>query len=201
MSHVSHWKIERRSGVCVRCERVFEDGEKHASTLSVTGEALARADLCAGCWSQAPAARGERAADTLFWWFTRHTSEKRKTLQLDLASLERLFVELEGRPEARVRELRYVLCLLLMRKRRLKLEKVEREEAGESFLVRRPRRDERLRVFAFDFDAARIAEVRSELQAIFDGVDEGGVALGSEEGEAEAPGAPGRPEQPEPSRV
>ena len=92
-------------------------------------------------------------------------------MALDLESLEKLFLQLEGRSERAVRELRYLLCLLLMRKRRLKVERVERGADGESFLVKRPRRDARHRVFVFDFDEQRMTELREQLQAIFDGAE------------------------------
>ena len=170
---MAQWKIERRQGACSSCEVVFADGEHHASTLVMDAdEGLERRDLCDRCWREAgsPESGGPSSvgAGSLFWWFTRHQVEVRKTVKLDLASLEQLFVQLEGREELRVRELRYVLCLLLMRKRRVKLERVLREGESESFLVKRPRVDERYRVHVFDFDAERVAEIRGELQAIFD---------------------------------
>ena len=92
---------------------------------------------------------------------------------------------LEGRSERRLRELRYVLCLLLMRKRRLKIVRILRDAEGESMLVRRPRRQEQLRVFVFDFDAQRMGELREELLRVFDS-DEGLASLSAgEAGEAE----------------
>ena len=228
---MSRWKIERRGPGCHECDRPFEDGERHACSLTLVpfaeteegiaqaesaaqaeakgaqpkakgkaakanpapespdpdDEILVRRDLCSGCWQgdEAP----EREAD-LFWWFTRHQEKVSRSVSLDLDSLEQLFLQLEGKGERPVRELRYVLCLLLMRKRRIKVERVLRDEAGESFLVKRPRRDERYKVFVYDFDAERMAEIRDELQAIFDGAEAHGVSLAdagdsSDEDEAE----------------
>jgi len=191
---MAEWKFERRQGACGRpeCAREFEDGERHASLLTVEDDQLQRTDLCHTCWRALSQDEGgqERA---LFWWFTRHSVGKKRTLQLDIASLEQLFVQLEGKDEPiHLREVRYVLCLLLMRKRRLKVEKVERSEEGESFLVKRPRRDERYRVFVVDLPAERLDGVRDRLQAIFDGAEAGleveSPDASSEEGE-ESPGA------------
>ena len=170
------WKIERRAGTCRVCERAFEDGERHGSFLEVGEEGLTRGDLCEPCWAERTADAGESeardgGATTLFWWFTRHLASGKKAVQLDLESLEQLFVQLEGRKEEPVRELRYVLCLLLMRKRRVKIEKVVRSAEGESFQVKRPRREERFQVFVYDFSPERMAELRDELQAIFDGAE------------------------------
>jgi hypothetical protein len=206
---MSEWKITRRRGVCSACEREFEDGERHVSTLRISPEGFARAELCGAWWRRRPedatsaacrtacqarVAQGDEAGvEDLFWWFSRHSVAPRRTLKLDLESLERLFVELEGRAEPRLRELRYVLCLLLMRKRRLKVDRIERSPEGESFLVHRPRREETFRVFVYDFSPARMDEIRAELQTIFDGAE----PLGETPGEGIEPGA-GSPEEAEP---
>jgi hypothetical protein len=105
-----------------------------------------------------------------FWWSTHHQAKAPKTLQMDMDALQRLFLELSDREETKLRELRYVLCLLLMRKKRVKLERILRDASGESFIVRRPKLDDRYTVEVFDFTPERMAEVREHLQAIFDGV-------------------------------
>ncbi len=181
----STWTISRRQGRCAETERDFEEGERHISLLTVIEGALQRADLSVGAWDslQARIEAGE-AAPPLFHWFTRHHVERKKTVQLDLESLDRLFLELEGRDELQVRELRYVLCLLLMRKRRVKVEKVLREGDEEAFIVKRPRDDRRYKVFVYDFEADRLDEVRAQLQAVFDGAEgPHGIRLGLEDGD------------------
>ena len=186
---MADWKISRRRGMCTSCERDFDDGERHLSSLRVTAEGLERADLCQGCQEEGGAPVGGAAgAQDLFWWATRYEAERRRTVQLDLESLERLFLELEGNDLERLQELRYVLCLILMRKRRLKVERVLRTAEGEAFRVKRPRRDERYEVRIFDFTPERMAEIRTEMQSIFDGAEVvEGVDLAEIPGEIEAP--------------
>ena len=181
----STWTISRRQGRCAETEREFEEGERHISLLTVIEGSLPRADLSVGAWEglQGRIEAGE-AEPPLFHWFTRHHVERKKTVQLDLESLDRLFLELEGREELQVRELRYVLCLLLMRKRRVKVEKVLREGDEEAFIVKRPRDDRRYKVFVYDFEADRLDEVRAQLQAVFDGAEgPHGIRLGLEDGD------------------
>jgi hypothetical protein len=156
------WKFQRRQARCSACESGFADGERHVSMLTIGGEEISRRDMCVGCWEK----RGP--AGDLFFWFTRQRVDRRR-LQLDLATLERLFLQLEGRAEPKVRELRYILCLLLMRKRRLKLVRVSRDAEGESLIVRRPRRTEACTVWVFDFTPERVDELRRELIQIFEG--------------------------------
>ena len=119
-----------------------------------------------------------------FWWTTRHLAVAPKTIAMDMDALQRLFLELQGREEKPLRELRYVLCLLLMRKKRVKLERILREEGGESFIVRRPKTEERYTVEVFDFTKERMAEIREHLQAIFDGVDSDEALAAAARGEA-----------------
>ena len=164
---MAQWKIRRRQGECSACEHVFTDGERHASLLRVDGDDLQRGDLCDACWAE-----HETGGDDLIWWFTHHQENKKRTLALDLATMERLFMELADRDTEQLKEVRYLLCLLLMRKKRVKLERILRDENGESFIVHRPKSEDRYTVEVFDFTPERMAEVRAHLQAIFDGVDE-----------------------------
>jgi hypothetical protein len=161
---MTEWTFRRREAACQACGRPFADGERHASSLAVVGEVLAREDACTGCW----VARSPR--DDLFHWFTRHRLGKRG-LQLDLGTLEALFVRLESRAESRVREMRYLLALLLVRKRRLRIDRIRREPDGETMWVHRPRRKESFRVHVFDFTAERLAELRTDLVLLLEGSD------------------------------
>jgi hypothetical protein len=161
---MAEWKITTRTPECSACGRTFPEGERHVSALSLQGEELQRIDACEACF------RPEPGREDLFFWFTR-TRAGRRGLEFDLPTLEQLFLRLEGRSEKRIREVRYVLCLILMRKRRLKLQRVERGPEGEAMLVRRPRRDEAWRVFVFDFGPERLEELRHELLQVFEGAD------------------------------
>lgn len=162
----SEWKFRRREAQCRACGTAFQEGQRHASVLLIQAEDLSREDICLACWQ-------ERAADTdLFFWFTRHAAG-RKRFELDLVTLEQLFVHLEGRSEEKVRELRYLLCLILMRKRRLKLERVQRNAASPSMVVRRPRQKETFEVSVFEFSPERIEELRRDLLQIFEGAEPG----------------------------
>lgn len=188
---MAEWKIRRRADACSLCGAAFQEGERYVSALLLDEDEIAREDACSACW----AGRRGNVDDELFFWFTRHRPERRRTLQLDLASLEALFETLGRREETAARELRFVLCLLLMRKRRLKLEKVVRDADGEAMLVRKPRRKDTQRVYVFDFTPERLAELKGELQEVFEGADgardEGdeGPAAPAEDDAEEGPGS------------
>ena len=174
---MTQWKFTKRQPACRHCARAFENGEPHVSALAMRTDELAREDVCLACWKTQPP-RGD-----LFWWRTRHDAERKRGIALNLEALEALFVRLEGSSEGQLAELRYVLCLVLMRKRRLKIERVERDAEGESLVVTRPRRPEVFRVTVFDFSPEKIDELRTRLQEVFEGAE-------SLEGDASAAGAP-----------
>jgi hypothetical protein len=174
---MSDWKIRRLRGECAKCERAFEtDGERLLTQVRFADDELVREDFHPECW--------EEPSDAIYWWATRREVKGKNTLALDFELIERLFFQLEERKEDKIRELRYLLCLMLMRKRRLKLLKVQRGKDGEAMLVRRPRHKEEWRVFVYDFEPERLDALRGELATLLDGdfeEDGEGAELSSED--------------------
>ena len=162
---MADWKLGRRHDACAGCEKTFEDDDPHFSLLSVAEGALVRNDVCPDCFARGGEGAGE---NDLTWWRTRKRAKQSKGPQLDLESVENLFVALEEREEQKLRELRYLLCLVLMRKRRVKIVRVLRLPDGEAFSVKRPRRDEELTVYVYELDPERQAELKAELVHLFD---------------------------------
>jgi hypothetical protein len=161
---MSVWNLRRQRIVCAACDEDFADRARYFSLLHAAQEGLSRRDYCVACWS-----RRETESADLFWWRTRHSERTPRGLALNLEALEALFLALEGRNDLRIKELRFLLCLLLMRKRRLKTVRMIRDQGSDAFVVRRPRRQEEFTVFVFDFTPERMAELREELRSIFAG--------------------------------
>src|SRR5687768_5384502 len=134
---MSVWNLRRHRIACATCEATFPDNARYLSLLSSAHGEISRVDHCLGCW----AARKPEDTD-LFWWRTRHAPSARRVLALNLEALEALFLALEGKQDLAVQELRLLLCLLLMRKRRLKTVRMSRAQDRDAFVVRRPRRQE-----------------------------------------------------------
>jgi hypothetical protein len=160
---VSDWRIHRREARCSGCERAFEEGESIFSLLFFEAERLRREDRCPACFERS------RHAGDLFFWRTRHQSDRRARFAVDFEAIEELFLSLEGRPEEALRELRYLLALLLLRKKRLKLVGVRRGAGGETFCLRRPRRQEEFEVQVFELDSERARVLKAELARVFEG--------------------------------
>lgn len=160
---MSEWRIHRREVLCGQCRKPFEEGEALYSLLHLDPDALRREERCGACFT-AP----EAGADVLFWR-TRHATDKKQRLAVDFDAIEELFLALESRKEPRSMELRYLLALLLLRKKRLKLVGVRRGEGGETMCVRRPRRTEEFEVGVFELDGERARALKADLARIFEG--------------------------------
>jgi len=176
---MADWKLANRKALCNSCEREFSEGEALYSLLVIEDGELQRHERCDACWDEAPVDAG---VDTLpIWWRTNH-QEGRRGPRLDLDSIQSLFLGLDQPGTEELSELRYLLSLILMRKRRLKMVKVVRGERGEGFIVRRPRRKEELFVAVYDLNAERTAQLRETLVGLFDGADAGQLLSSSEGG-------------------
>lgn len=160
------WKTPKQGPACAACDHEFEEGESHFSLLLLDEDSFGREDRCLGCFEDMET---DQEASAHVFWRTRRKPPRRRGLALDFESVERLFLALEGRTEERLGELRFLLSLLLMRKKRLKLVRVKRSAEGEAMILRRPRRDESLSVRVFDLTPDRTEALRAELEKIFEG--------------------------------
>jgi len=191
---MNDWRIHRREHRCARCERAFEEGEELFSLLFFEEDRLRREDHCAACFDGPPAgeSRGELLSELLpelLFWRTHHAQDRSKRFAVDFAAIEELFVALEGGPKER-QELRYLLALLLLRKKRLKLVGVRRHPSGETLCVRRPRRQEEFEVLVFELDSERALALKSELARVFEGAGVEALAVAREEAAPDAGGIP-----------
>lgn len=130
-------KIPALSRTCASCGAPFPPGAEVYSVMSL--REAGRRDLCPACFS---AAQAGSAADQVHWK-TRRPIPSRGEATVDLDSVTELFHRLLADPRPEVAGLRYVVALLLVRKRRIKLAQptagTSDEESGQGLLVQDPR--------------------------------------------------------------
>ena len=110
------WDVQRTQGQCAETGRTIEENEEFFSVLFEQGESFRRADYCLEAWTGPP-------PDSFCHYKTRIPQRhKKKQLLVDNEMLRSFFERLadEGQP-IRV-QFRFVVALILMRKRLLKLE-------------------------------------------------------------------------------
>lgn len=119
---------------CAITGRTFAPGEPYFSTLSIDGAEAVRRDYAADAWPGPP-------EGAIAWWRSRMAEgegARPKLAPQDV--LINLFVELAEQPqEARFR---YVLGLLLLRRRIVKLEETRIEDDGAVMVLDCPRREQ-----------------------------------------------------------
>ncbi len=154
------------SRVCAATGRPFEPGEKIFACLYEENGEIRRRDLCADAFAST-----ERPQNALAWWSSRlpRDGEKKEKLAPNDALLD-LFESLAARPDEAA--LRYVLALLLTRRRILRFEREEidfgpdlddRPDPAPSIVVFSPRRDASYVVPVVEMNAAEIAAVETRL--------------------------------------
>lgn len=161
------WKIARRQGQCTGCEHAFVDSETIFSVLRFRDDELQRGDLCSDCFE------ARDPAEDLIFWRTAH-SEKREGLRVDfdlvLAALPKLAADDRGER----RDLAFLMALLLVRHRRLRLKGVSRRKGKEFMVLRKVRSQDSFEIEARDLDPERRARLTAELGELMDPTREGG---------------------------
>ncbi len=124
------WEINKPLGQCYGTGREIEPGEDYFGALVETGEGLQRRDFCVDYWeSEKP--------DVFCYWKTRlpHPNQK-KQIFVDDDMILAFFERLEKETEQEKVNFRFVLALILMRKRRLKYDATRLEDDKEIWRLR-----------------------------------------------------------------
>lgn len=150
------YQVDRCTRHCATSGRMLAEGEEFFSLLRREGAELKRYDYAVENWSEPP-------ADAVAWWKSRMPSRETKKGQLAPSDvLLQVFTELENVTEKR--DMRYVLALLLVRRRVLRLEETQADPSGQELLTLYCPRDESTHQVAVVVpDDARADEIQNEL--------------------------------------
>src|ERR1700676_844392 len=152
------YEVQRFTRRCAATDREFAPGETFFSVLMAEGAAVVRHDYAAEAWPGPPAA-------ALGWWKSQLPGADAKPKKPQWAPSDvmlQLFDELAERPEQI--DLRYVLALLLLRRRVLRLEDTEGDAGGnETMLLYCPRRETEYRVTVSIPDPSRTQQIQQDL--------------------------------------
>ncbi len=150
------YEVQRCTRHCAATGRELAPGETFYSTLSSEGADVVRRDYSAEAWQGPP-------EGVLGWWKS-HMPE-RDAKKLHWAPNDVMLELLESTEgQADRQDFRYVLALLLVRRRVLRLEGTERDDDGREFSVLYcPRRETTYRVVTAPPDEARVIEIQAEL--------------------------------------
>ena len=162
------YDIAKMAGACTKCGRVLDEGEAYVAALAERGEDLERQDWCLACWDHNG---GDESAGWYGQWRTSvPVRQQKKRLFVDHAMLLNLFHRLQDDPMPVRVSFRFVLALVLMRKKLLVYESSARDDADrEVWTMRQKGADQTFEVVNPQLDADKIAEVSGQLSEILQG--------------------------------
>ena len=155
------YEIQRSAKACAATGREFAPGEEFFSALVAAGKEWKRCDYSAAAWHGPP-------EGAIGWWKSQMPGQgPRRGHWAPNDLLLSFFDELAQQPDKQ--DMRYVLALLLVRRRVMRLEEEQRDDAGqERLLLYCPRRDAQYEVPAMALDAARIDEIQQVLAKLLE---------------------------------
>jgi hypothetical protein len=163
------FEVQRCTRCCAATDRALEPGDECYSVLEVQGADVIRKDYCSDAWKGAPAA-------AFGWWKSRVPEPTAKKIKLAPNEvLLELFDQLADKNEQQ--DLRYVLALLLVRRRVLRVDVANEQPHGEqgdaimnhgaeSMTLYCPKRDTTCDVAISMPSGERIEEIQQQLSEL-----------------------------------
>lgn len=161
------WDIARSERRCTACEREFAEEEPYYSALYDAGEGFERKDFCPECWEAEDSAH--RGRPFSHWKTEIPRADQPRKMFVDDAVIFDFFTRLaDEEHQPTKRNFRYILGLMLMRKKRLKFKDVVRDNGKEYLVLRRSRTKEEHRVLNPDLSEEELLQVKTELTQILE---------------------------------
>ncbi|HZT80730.1 MAG TPA: hypothetical protein VFA26_10925 [Gemmataceae bacterium] len=154
---MTDYQIQPNTRRCAATGRELRPGEKFYSVLLDEGGKFVRHDYAGDAWHGPP-------PNAFSFWSGRVPAQEQKArLRIDDELLMDCFARLEGQPEADRVNFRYVVALLLMRRKRLKFEEARTEAGQEVLRLRCTRTGTQHDVINPGLDEEQMAAVQEEV--------------------------------------
>jgi len=127
---MDNWEINKPLGQCFGSGKLIEPGHEYVGALVATEEGLQRRDFCAEFWER------EKPQVFCYWRSRLPRPDEKKQLFVDDEMLMAFFERLAEESEREKVNFRFVLALILMRKRRLKYDAAKTEHGREIWRLR-----------------------------------------------------------------
>ena len=157
----SGYAVPRPNGKCAVCGRDIPPGEKFVAAIRETPTGLERLDVSLDCWQTF-----DHANLLGFWQTTMPRPEEKKKLFVDDQVLCDLFERLADVTEPAKINFRFVLGLILMRKRLIIYETTRHDAGRDVWVVRLKGKDQRLDLTDPKLNEQEMTEVSQQLGQI-----------------------------------
>ena len=156
----SEWNIPPRAEQCAACGRAFEDGQTIRACIHAADGGFARTDVCENC----PIPED---LEPLGLWRTRfRLPQSDPKPQFDRGGLLELLAETAETSDPQSLKFRFVLALLLWRKKALRLIDTRRSGGAELWDFAEPKTGTRHRVVRPELTEDDLARLSAQLEAL-----------------------------------
>ena len=161
------YSFSKTSGQCAVCKSSMACEQEFMATIREQDEDIVREDYCLPCWQAQPR---DNQPDIMGVWQGRVPKpDEKKKLFIDNELLMNLFQRLEGSDEPAKVNFRFVLALILMRKKLLVYDRAEKKPEGvEVWHMHFKGSDQAHLVTDPHMDEDKIAEVSQNLGQILE---------------------------------
>lgn len=157
------WHIARRTRTCAGSGEAIPAGAPFFSALIETDETFERKDFLPAAWPEV-----DKTAFFSYWKNKGAEAKEEKKQTVDYDRLIAFFDGLEGAEDPQKRLFRYVLALILVRRRRLRLEDAGRTDAGDRLIVYDRRSEKTLEIHSPEATREELDAVQSKLNELFE---------------------------------
>lgn len=163
----TEWQMPRAGKACAACEHAFDIGEEFRAALYETADGYERQDYCQSC------APRTQPAPVGTWLTHRPAPVSKKTQPFDRQVVYEFFRRLEPAGEPEKVQLRFVVALLLWRRKVLKFERAVAEGGHEYWEFRATGADDQHRVSRPDLDEEELQRLSEQLEQLMAGAPGG----------------------------
>ncbi len=154
------WNMPRRAEGCLRCQRAFEVGEVFQTQLYETPAGYQRRDYCLRC----PA--DEFPPPVGVWQTRRPEPSAKKVFAFDRDAVLAFFERLDDSDDVQRQQFRFVLALLLWRKKALRLVQTTPAPAGEVWEFTAARTGVTYRLARPELDEDQLERLSAQLEQL-----------------------------------
>ena len=157
---MDEWEVSKPLGQCSGTGKKIEYGEEYFAALVETPEGLQRRDFCDDYWQQ-------KKPDVFCYWRTKLPDPgQKRQIFVDDEMLMAFFDRLEKETEQEKINFRFVLMLVLMRKRRLKYDSSKIEDGKEIWRLRVVGENQFIDVINPHLDQQQVEQLSSQIGEI-----------------------------------
>ena len=157
---MAEWDINRPLGQCAGTGEKIEPGQEYFAALTETAEGLERRDFSADFWQQ-------RNPDVYCFWKSKMPlPNQKKKLFIDDDMLMAFFERLGAETDPEKINFRFILTLVLMRKRKLKYDNSRNEDGREIWQLKVAAQQQTVEVINPNLTEDKIEELSSQVGQI-----------------------------------